>query len=123
METPDVHLVPFALLPEALMCTIPQMNIRHRNGSVPPLSTRLCISLPAHPLTVAYAGWYSSLPYGNTSYGIWVEHAQTWADSYGYDTMETLLHSLSDRGYPTAIWMQVREEEHGTSAHFLEKRE
>ena len=122
-ETPDVQLVQFALLPKALMYTNPPREIERRSGSLPPLSTMCCIALPANPLTIAYAGWYSSLAEGNTSYGIWMEPASTWAEAYGEDTMATLMQSLSERGYPTAVWTLAQEAEHGTSAYFLEKRE
>ena len=114
--------VPFVFIPDSLRFATPTETL-HRNGSHPPSSTMYCISLPANTLTIAYAGWYSSQTEGNTDYGIWMEPSSTWEASYGRDTLETLLRSLSERGYPTAVWMLVLEDEHGTSAWFLEKRE
>jgi hypothetical protein len=117
--------VPFVFLPNSLRFETPA-ETRHRNainGSRPSESTMYCISLPANPLTIAYAGWYSSQTEGNTDYGIWMEPSSTWEASYGRDTMETLLRSLSERGYPTAVWMLVLEDDNGTSAWFMEKRE
>ena len=114
--------VPFVFLPDSLRFETPP-ETRHRNGSRPAESSMYCISLPANPLTIAYAEWYSTQTEGNTDYGIWMEPSSTWESSYGRDTMETLLRSLSERGYPTAVWMLVMENENGTSAWFMEKKE
>ena len=113
--------VPFVTIPEALMHSSPLEGIHHRNGSSRPESTLYCISLPEQLLTIAYATWRAREEVAG--YGIWMEPASTWEESYGSDTMERLLRSIRERGHPTAIWMLVQEEEQGISAWFLEKRE
>ena len=116
-----VSQVPFQILPEALMHRSPLQGLHYRNGAHPPQSTIYCISLPANEITMAYAGWYSSL--GLPGYGIWMEPQTTWEASYSTASLEALMTSLLERGYPTAVWMMVQETDQGTNAWFLEKRE